>query len=67
MAFKLLSHQIHGFFNAAIYLIVGWAAVLPIVIAENGADWLPPGSYAPLLWGGFFLHCRIRGLLLAMA
>lgn len=52
MTYKLLSRQIHGFLNASIYLIVSWGGVLPLLLAGNAADWLPPGGLVLLLFGG---------------
>jgi hemolysin III len=53
MTFKLFSRRIHGFLNAAIYLIVSWGGVLPLILAGNVSQWLPDGGLFLLLLGGF--------------
>lgn len=52
MAYKLFSRQIHGFLNASIYLIVSWGGVLPLILAGEVSQWLPPGGLQQLLLGG---------------
>jgi hemolysin III len=52
MGFKLLSRRIHGFYNAAIYIILGWGSVLPFLLATNIFDIIPRPGFALLLLGG---------------
>lgn len=52
MVYKLLSHQIHGFMNASIYLIVTWGGALPLILAGNAARWLPFDGLLLLFLGG---------------
>ena len=52
MSYKMFSHRIHGFFNASIYLFVSWGGVVPIILAGNPLQWVPPGGLFLLLFGG---------------
>ncbi len=52
MVYKLFSRQIHGFFNASIYLIISWGGVLPLILTGEVAQWLPPWGWQLLLLGG---------------
>lgn len=52
MGFKLLSKQIHGFLNAAIYLILSWGSVLPVLFIADVTDLMPWNAWLLLLLGG---------------
>lgn len=52
MLYKLLSPRIHGFFNASVYMALGWGGVLPLFFASQIVPRIPPGGLALLLLGG---------------
>ncbi|MEM7111213.1 MAG: hemolysin III family protein [Chloroflexota bacterium] len=52
MGFKLLSKQIHGFLNAAIYVILAWGSILPLLFVINITELMPWSAWGLLLLGG---------------
>jgi hemolysin III len=54
-AYKLFSSRIHGLFNVSVYPALGWAGVLPALIAGGGgSEWAPLQGMWLLLLGGLF-------------
>lgn len=51
MAYKLTCKRIHGFFNVAIYLALGWGAV-PLALALRLWPIISPAGFGLLLLGG---------------
>ncbi len=63
-ALKLFRQRIHGFLNTAIYVILGWGGVVPLVLDANMLPILPLAAWLLLLLGGviytggFFIYYR---------
>ncbi len=52
MAYKLLSSQIHGLFNASIYPVISWAGVVPALLAYRIGPLVPRAGLLLLILGG---------------
>lgn len=52
MAYKILSTNIHGLFNASIYPILSWAGIVPALLAWRIEPFVPRGGLLLLLLGG---------------
>lgn len=53
MGFKLINRRIHGFLNAAIYLLMSWGAVVPILFIFDVRTLFSPIGLQLLIAGGF--------------
>ena len=52
MAYKLLSHRIHGFVNTSVYLLLSWGICLPIILFSNLLRILPTYGLLLITLGG---------------
>jgi hemolysin III len=52
MAYKLVSSQIHGLFNASIYPLLSWAGVIPAILAYRIEPLVPRAGLLLLILGG---------------